>query len=93
MIDPARSVNFRKYRTADFDPVAALWTRINRELAPAGMDPYSIFATPTEGPGVTGGSAAMNPPVQMATYPVEGGVLDTVQWEAVRGLVEATCVN
>ena len=38
MIGPARSINFRKYRTADFDPVAALWTRINRELAPAGME-------------------------------------------------------
>src|ERR1700722_5785539 len=38
MIGPACSVNFRKYRTADFDPVAALWTRINRELAPAGME-------------------------------------------------------
>jgi GNAT superfamily N-acetyltransferase len=38
MIGPARSVNFRKYRTADLDLVAALWTRINRELAPAGME-------------------------------------------------------
>src|ERR1700692_2279443 len=37
MIGPASSRNFRKYRTADFDPVAALWTRINRDLPPAGM--------------------------------------------------------
>ena len=29
---------FRPYRTSDFDQVAALWSRINRELAPAGME-------------------------------------------------------
>jgi GNAT superfamily N-acetyltransferase len=31
-------VIFRRYQAADYDPVAALWTRINRELAPAGME-------------------------------------------------------
>ena len=35
MADP---VTFRPYRIADYDAVAALWTRINRELAPAGME-------------------------------------------------------
>jgi putative acetyltransferase len=35
MTDP---VTFRRYRIADYDTVAALWTRINRELAPAGME-------------------------------------------------------
>ena len=35
MADP---VAFRRYRIADYDAVAALWTRINRELAPAGME-------------------------------------------------------
>jgi N-acetylglutamate synthase-like GNAT family acetyltransferase len=34
----AHPVNFRRYRIADYDAVAALWTRINRELAPAGME-------------------------------------------------------
>jgi GNAT superfamily N-acetyltransferase len=34
----ACSVIFRRYKAADYDPVAALWTRINRELAPAGME-------------------------------------------------------
>jgi GNAT superfamily N-acetyltransferase len=32
------TVTFRAYQEADYDPVAALWTRINRELAPAGME-------------------------------------------------------
>jgi putative acetyltransferase len=32
------SVTFRRYRTADYHSVASLWTRINRELAPAGME-------------------------------------------------------
>lgn len=27
-------VTFRAYQPVDFEPVAALWTRINRELAP-----------------------------------------------------------
>jgi len=34
----AHPVTFRRYRIADYDAVAALWTRINRELAPAGME-------------------------------------------------------
>ena len=34
----AHPVTFRRYRIADYDVVAALWTRINRELAPAGME-------------------------------------------------------
>jgi N-acetylglutamate synthase-like GNAT family acetyltransferase len=32
------SVVFRRYQPPDCDQVAALWTRINRELAPAGME-------------------------------------------------------
>src|SRR5271170_6569545 len=35
---PAPSVNFRGYQLTDYDPVASLWTRINRELAPPGME-------------------------------------------------------
>jgi GNAT superfamily N-acetyltransferase len=31
------SVSFRGYEPGDYAPVAALWTRINRELAPAHM--------------------------------------------------------
>jgi len=38
MTGPAKSVTFRRYRIADYDSVAALWTRINRELAPAGKE-------------------------------------------------------
>jgi GNAT superfamily N-acetyltransferase len=34
----APRVAFRTYRVADYDSVASLWTRINRELAPAGME-------------------------------------------------------
>ena len=34
MIDDKGPVIFRAYQIADYDPVAALWTRINRELAP-----------------------------------------------------------
>ena len=41
MIGPARSVNFRKYRTTDFDPVAALWTRINENWRRRGWKNYS----------------------------------------------------
>ncbi len=33
--DPAA---FRRYRATDYNSVASLWTRINRELAPAGME-------------------------------------------------------
>ena len=34
----SESITFRAYQASDYDPVAALWTRINRELAPAGME-------------------------------------------------------
>jgi putative acetyltransferase len=34
----AHPVTFRRYRETDYGPVASLWTRINRELAPAGME-------------------------------------------------------
>jgi GNAT superfamily N-acetyltransferase len=34
----ANPVTFRPYQANDFSDVAALWTRINRELAPAGME-------------------------------------------------------
>jgi GNAT superfamily N-acetyltransferase len=31
-------VTFRRYQVADYSSVASLWTRINRELAPVGME-------------------------------------------------------
>jgi GNAT superfamily N-acetyltransferase len=31
-------VTFRRYQATDYNSVASLWTRINRELAPAGME-------------------------------------------------------
>jgi GNAT superfamily N-acetyltransferase len=34
----SESITFRAYRTSDYEAVAGLWTRINRELAPAGME-------------------------------------------------------
>jgi GNAT superfamily N-acetyltransferase len=34
----SESVIFRTYQASDYEPVAALWTHINRELAPAGME-------------------------------------------------------
>jgi GNAT superfamily N-acetyltransferase len=37
MIESDGRVLFRAYQLADYDPVAALWTRINRELAPPDM--------------------------------------------------------
>jgi N-acetylglutamate synthase-like GNAT family acetyltransferase len=37
MAAAAHCVTFRRYRATDYGPVAALWTRINRELAPDGM--------------------------------------------------------
>jgi GNAT superfamily N-acetyltransferase len=37
MVESERPVIFRAYQLADYDPVAALWTRINRELAPPDM--------------------------------------------------------
>ena len=33
-----QDVGFRPYLASDFEAVAALWTRVNRELAPAGME-------------------------------------------------------
>ena len=45
------NVDLRPYMVADFEPVADLWTRVNRELAPAAME--SLFeqyiATTIEG--------------------------------------------
>jgi len=38
MTTVADSVTFRRYRAADYSSVASLWTRINRELAPVGME-------------------------------------------------------
>jgi GNAT superfamily N-acetyltransferase len=38
MIAAAPPVTFRRYRATDYGSVASLWTRINRELAPAGME-------------------------------------------------------
>ena len=38
MIVTADPVTFRRYHAADFSSVASLWTRINRELAPVGME-------------------------------------------------------
>jgi GNAT superfamily N-acetyltransferase len=37
MIETEVPVTFRVYQLEDFDPVAELWTRINRELAPSAM--------------------------------------------------------
>jgi GNAT superfamily N-acetyltransferase len=37
LVEIEGTVVFRAYQLADFDPVAALWTRINRELAPPDM--------------------------------------------------------
>jgi hypothetical protein len=37
MIAAADPVAFRRYQAADYDSVASLWTRVNRELAPIGM--------------------------------------------------------
>src|SRR5258708_35546741 len=38
MIAAADPVIFRKYRATDYSSVASLWTRINGELAPVGME-------------------------------------------------------
>jgi GNAT superfamily N-acetyltransferase len=38
MVESEGTITFRAYQLADYDAVAALWTRINRELAPAGME-------------------------------------------------------
>jgi hypothetical protein len=44
-------VGFRPYATSDFEAVADLWTRVNRELAPAGMEALfeEYIATTIEG--------------------------------------------
>ena len=38
MVEQDLSVVFRRYQAPDCDRLAALWSRINRELAPAGME-------------------------------------------------------
>ena len=38
MTDTSDFVTLRAYRLADYEAVASLWTRINRELAPIGME-------------------------------------------------------
>jgi GNAT superfamily N-acetyltransferase len=38
MIAAADPVTFRRYHATDYSSVASLWTRINRELAPVGME-------------------------------------------------------
>jgi GNAT superfamily N-acetyltransferase len=38
MVESKGIVSFRAYQLADYDAVAGLWTRINRELAPTGME-------------------------------------------------------
>src|SRR5882672_4543305 len=38
MITIAHPVTFRGYQATDYSSVASLWTRINRELAPVGME-------------------------------------------------------
>ena len=38
MIVMPHPVTFRRYQTADYYSVALLWTRVNRELAPVGME-------------------------------------------------------
>ena len=38
MTDTSDFVTFRSYRLADYEAVASLWTRINRELAPIGLE-------------------------------------------------------
>ena len=37
MVASEGPVIFRAYQAADYDPVAALWTRVDRELAPPDM--------------------------------------------------------
>jgi GNAT superfamily N-acetyltransferase len=37
MVEGEGHVIFRAYQVADYSPVAALWTRVNRELAPPDM--------------------------------------------------------
>ena len=51
MVESERPISFRAYQVADYDVVAGLWTRINRELAPAGMEEVfeRYIATTIEG--------------------------------------------
>jgi hypothetical protein len=44
-------VDFRPYMASDFEAVADLWARVNRELAPAGMEALfeQYIATTIEG--------------------------------------------
>jgi GNAT superfamily N-acetyltransferase len=46
-----RDVDLRPYVASDFEAVAKLWTRVNRELAPAGMEALfeQYIATTIEG--------------------------------------------
>lgn len=46
-----QEVAFRRYAASDFGAVAALWSRVNRELAPAGMEALfeQYIATTIEG--------------------------------------------
>ena len=46
-----QDIGFRPYLASDFEAVAALWTRVNRELAPAGMEALfeQYIATTIEG--------------------------------------------
>jgi hypothetical protein len=46
------------------------------QFVPEGSDPFAAFSG--------GGAADPATGPQMTTYPVQGGVLDTLQWEAVR---------
>ncbi len=47
----SHSVDFRPYAVTDFEAVADLWMRVNRELAPAGMETFfeQYIATTIEG--------------------------------------------
>jgi GNAT superfamily N-acetyltransferase len=38
MVAMAQPVTFRRYQAADYNSGASLWTRVNRELAPVGME-------------------------------------------------------
>ena len=38
MIGMTHPLTFRRYQAADYNSVASLWARINRELAPVGME-------------------------------------------------------
>jgi GNAT superfamily N-acetyltransferase len=51
MIATARPVSFRRYQATDYDSMASLWTRINRGLAPVGMEELfeRYIATITDG--------------------------------------------